>query len=389
MSEKDLYEILGVDRNADADTIKKSYRKLALKYHPDQNKDNPEAEAKFKEISHAYDILKDTQKKQMYDQFGERAFQNGGGGAGAGGPGGFGGFQGGGGFGDIFEEMFGDFMGGGGRAQQGRSSAMRGSDVQFSMDVSLEDAFNGKEANIRVPTVESCESCSGTGAEDGSGTENCSTCAGQGRVRAQQGFFTIERACPTCNGAGQIIRNPCRKCSGQGRLKGSKKLKVNIPTGIDDGRRIRISGEGEAGVRGGPAGDLYILISVKPHNLFKRSDSNLHCHVPIAFTSAALGGEVEVPTIDGKTAQVKIPAGTQSGQQFRLKGKGMPVLKSGAKGDMFVEIFVETPVNLSKKQTQLLKQFADESPKKGSPSNSPESEGFFSKVKDMWSDLKE
>lgn len=387
MAEKDLYEILGVDRGSDADTIKKAYRKLALKYHPDQNKDSPEAEAKFKEISHAYDILKDPQKKQMYDQFGERAFQQGGGGGGAGGPGGFGGFGGAGGFGDIFEEMFGDFMGGGGGGRS-RSSAMRGSDVQFSMDVSLEDAYSGKEANIRVPTVESCDACDGTGAEDGSGTETCTTCGGHGRVRAQQGFFTIERTCPTCNGQGQIIRNPCRKCNGEGRLKGSKKLKVTIPAGIDDGRRIRISGEGEAGVRGGPPGDLYILIGIKSHKLFKRQDSNLHCHVPIAFTTAALGGEIEVPTIDGKSANVKIPAGTQSNQQFRLRGKGMPVLKSGAKGDMFVEIFVETPVNLSKKQTQLLKQFDDEGPKKGT-SNSPESEGFFSKVKDMWSDLKD
>tara|TARA_R110002124_G_scaffold129483_1_gene290762 strand:+ start:58927 stop:60084 length:1158 start_codon:yes stop_codon:yes gene_type:complete len=385
MAEKDLYETLAVDRGADADTIKKSYRKLALKYHPDQNKDNPEAEAKFKEISHAYDILKDAQKRQMYDQFGERAFQGGGGG-GPGGGGGFGGTGNAGGFGDIFEEMFGDFMGGGGRSQ---SSAMRGSDVQFSMNVSLEDAYNGKEANIRVPTVESCEGCKGSGAADGSGTENCSTCAGQGRVRAQQGFFTIERVCPSCNGAGKIIRNPCQKCQGQGRLKGSKKLKINIPAGIDDGRRIRISGEGEAGVRGGPSGDLYILISVKAHDFFKRSDSNLHCRVPIAFTTAALGGEVDVPTIDGKSAQVKIPAGTQGGQQFRLRGKGMPVLKSGAKGDMFVEISVETPVNLSKKQTQLLKQFSDENPKKGGGSNSPESEGFLGKVKDMWSDLKD
>lgn len=387
MAEQDLYELLGVERGADADTIKKAYRKLALKYHPDQNKDNPEAEAKFKEISHAYDILKDPQKKQMYDQFGERAFQQGGG-AGAGGPGGFGGFGGAGGFGDIFEEMFGDFMGGGG-AGRSRTSAMRGADVQFSMDITLEDAFSGKEANIRVPTVEGCDSCNGSGAADGSGTETCGTCGGHGRVRAQQGFFTIERACPTCHGQGQIIRNPCKKCNGEGRLKGSKKLKVNIPAGIDDGRRIRIGGEGEAGVRGGPAGDLYILIGIKKHAFFRREDSNLHCRVPIAFTTAALGGEIDVPTIDGKSANVKIPAGTQSNQQFRLKGKGMPVLKSGAKGDMFVEISVETPVNLSKKQIQLLKQFESEGPQKGSSSNSPESEGFFSKVKDMWSDLKD
>ncbi len=380
MSEKDFYKILGIEKNADAAEIKKAYRKLAMKHHPDQNKDNPEAEEKFKEVSEAYEILKDEQKRAAYDRYGSAAFENGG--AGPGGAGGAGAFS------DIFEDMFGDFMGGRGGGNRGGSA--RGSDIQFSVSISLEDAYHGKETKIKIPVNDTCDGCKGSGAEDGSKAQDCSSCGGAGRVRAQQGFFTIERTCPSCNGAGSTIKDPCKKCNGTGQKHTNKTLKIKIPAGVDSGRRIRLTGEGEAGMRGGPRGDLYILISVKPHKLFKRENAHLYCRVPITVTKAALGGDIEVPTIDAKKSKVKIPAGTQNGQQFRLKGKGMTALRSETRGDMFIEIQVETPVKLDKKQQDLLRQLDKSiSNGKNASKHSPESSGFFKKAKEFWEDIKD
>lgn len=381
---KDYYETLGVPKSASAEDLKKAYRKLAMKYHPDQNKGNTEAEEKFKEVSEAYEVLKDQQKRAAYDRFGHAAFQQGG--AGGGGRGGASGFEGFSAFSDIFEDMFGDFMGGKG----GGTRSARGSDLQYTLEISLEDAFKGKEAKIKIPLNDTCDSCNGSGSQDGAAVERCSTCDGIGRVRQQQGFFTIERTCPTCAGNGSSIKNPCAKCGGEGRTKKEKTLKVKIPPGVDSGRRIRLTGEGEMGVRGADKGDLYILLSIKAHKFFRRDGVNLFCRVPITVTRAALGGDVEVPTIEGTPGTVKIPEGTQTGQQFRLKGKGMPSLRSEARGDLYIEIFVETPVNLDKRQQDLLRQldssFGDV--KKGNK-NSPESSGFFSKMREFWDDLKE
>jgi molecular chaperone DnaJ len=383
---KDFYSTLGVQKDASADEIKKAYRKLAMQYHPDQNKGNADAESKFKEISQAYDILKDEQKRAAYDRFGAAAFDGSMGGRPGGGAGfnpqDFSGFSSS--FTDIFEDMFGN-MGGRGREQQGR-----GQDVQYTLEITLEEAFKGKESVIKIPLNETCDACKGSGSEGNAGTETCATCDGQGRIRQQQGFFTIERTCPTCGGQGKIIKSPCKKCGGQGRVQKEKQLKVKIPPGVDHGRRIRLSGEGEAGVRGGARGDLYVLLAMKPHKFFKRDGANLFCRVPITIPRAALGGEIEVPTIEGSRAKVKIPTGTQTGQQFRLKGKGMTVLGSDARGDMFIEFFVETPVNLDKKQQELLKQLEKTmGDGKTANKNSPESSGFFSKMKDIWSDLKD
>lgn len=376
---KDFYATLGVDKTASDDDLKKAYRKLAMQYHPDRNKDDPKAEAKFKEISEAYDTLKDPQKRAAYDRYGTAGNPFGGGGMGGGA--GFGG----GSFSDIFDEMFGDIMSGGGR-RGGSNGPMRGSDVQFSLDITLEEAYKGKEAKIKIPTVDPCDSCNGSGAEDGAKPETCSTCNGSGRVRATQGFFTIERTCPTCGGNGSTISHPCKKCGGAGRMRGEKTQTISIPSGIDSDRRIRMAGEGEAGVRGGQRGDLYILINVKPHPLFKRDGANLHCRVPIPMTTAALGGSIEIPTIDGSKNTVKIPAGTQTGNQLRVKGKGMSVLRSDARGDLYIELFVETPVNLDKKQVDIMKQLDDTLEKSGRK-NTPESTGFFNKVKELWDDL--
>ncbi len=380
MSDKDLYKIIGVEKSADDAEIKKSYRKLAMKYHPDQNQDNPKAEDKFKELNHAYDILKDEQKRAAYDRYGNAAF-DGSMGGGAGGGGGFSGAGAGGNFSDIFEDMFGDFMGGGSRG----GGAARGSDMQYTMELSLEEAYKGKEAKIKIPVNDSCEECDGSGAKKGTSSNKCNTCKGAGRVRQQQGFFTVERTCPTCHGEGNIIKDPCKKCSGTGRVKKSKTLKVKIPAGIETGRRIRLSGEGEAGLRGGPRGDLYVMINVKPHKLFERDGTNIYCRVPITITRAALGGEIEVPTIEGTRTNVKIPVGTQTAQQFRLRGKGMTRLQSSTRGDMFIEIFVETPVNLNKKQQSLLRDL-DKSMNEGKNANknSPESSGFFKKIREFW-----
>jgi len=380
MAKQDYYELLGVSKDADASTLKKAYRKLAMKYHPDKNPDDKSAEQKFKDLNEAYEILKDDEKRAAYDRFGHAAFEQGG----PGGPGGFGGGGGGGGFADIFEEMFG---GGGGQGRGGHEQQHRGSDLRFNMDVSLEDAFKGKSTEIRVPTSVSCDTCDGSGAKKGTKPVSCATCSGAGRVRMQQGFFTVERTCPSCHGQGSVIKDPCRKCSGTGRVHKEKTLSVNIPAGVETGTRIRLSGEGEAGMRGAPAGDLYIFINVRTHKIFQREGANIHVRVPVPMTTAILGGSVEVPTVDGNRARINIPAGTQSGQQFRLRAKGMSMLRTTSRGDMFVEFSVETPVNLTKRQKEILEEFrelgGDET------THSPESGGFFSKVKDLWEDLKD
>jgi len=381
MAKEDFYATLGVGRDADDGEIKKAYRKLAMKYHPDRNPGDSDAEQKFKDVNEAYEILKDGEKRAAYDRFGHAAFEQG---AGAG-PGGFagGGFASG--FADIFDEMFGDFGAAGGR-RGGAQAAGKGADLRFNMEVSLEDAYKGKQTEIRVPTSVACESCNGSGAEGSSGPSACPTCQGHGRVRSQSGFFTVERTCPNCQGTGQVIKDPCRTCGGQGRTQKEKTLSVNIPSGVEDGTRIRLAGEGEAGLRGAPAGDLYIFLSLKPHRFFQRDGADIYCRVPIPMTTAALGGTVEVPTVDGTLARISIPTGTPTGHQFRLKGKGMSVLRSKARGDMFVQALVETPQNLTKKQKELLKEFEGES---DHAKHSPEAHGYFSKVKDLWEDLKE
>lgn len=386
MAEQDLYKIIGVEQSAGADEIKKAYRKLAMKFHPDQNKDNPQAEEKFKEINQAYDILKDEQKRSAYDRYGNAAFDGSMGGGGGGHPGGMGGA---GAFSDIFEDMFGDFMGGGGGGRRSNAPT-RGSDMQYTMEMSLEDAYKGRESTIKIPVNDSCSECDGSGAQKGTSSQSCGTCNGAGRVRQQQGFFTIERACPTCHGEGTFIKDPCKKCSGAGRVRKTKTLKVKIPAGVETGRRIRLTGEGEAGLRGGPRGDLYVMMNVRPHKLFQRDGANLYCRVPITVTRAALGGDIDVPTIEGKRSSVKIPSGTQTGQQFRLRGKGMSMLRSDSHGDMYINIFVETPVNLNKKQQDLLRDL-DKSMDDGKSAgkNSPESSGFFKKIREFWDDISE
>ncbi|TSD84521.1 molecular chaperone DnaJ [Mycobacterium sp. KBS0706] len=372
MAKQDFYDLLGVARGAGADEIKKAYRKLAMQYHPDRNPGDHAAEHKFKEINEAYDVLKDEQKRAAYDRFGHAAFD---GGAGPRGPGGAD-FSGG--FADIFEEMFGDFMGG--RRGGQRAQAGRGSDVRFNLEITLEEAFLGKQATVKVPSSVGCEVCDGSGAEPGSQPVTCPTCGGAGRVRASQGFFTVERTCPGCGGQGRVIKNPCRNCSGSGRVRKDKTLKVDIPPGVDDGTRIRLSNEGESGMRGAPPGDLYIFLSVRPHALFQRDGADLFCKAPIPMSTAALGGPIEIPAIDGGRAKITVPAGTQSGARFRLRGKGMSVLRSAGRGDMYVELQVETPVNLSKRQRELLEEFERE----GGGGTSPESQGFFAKVKEFF-----
>lgn len=376
MSKRDFYEVLGVERTVDDGVLKSTYRKLAMKYHPDRNPDNAEAETKFKEISEAYDCLKDGQKRAAYDQYGHAAFENGGGRG-----------RGGQGFGpdfgasmsDVFEDIFGDFMGGGGGGR-GRSSRMRGADLRYNLEIDLEEAFAGRTVDIDVPTLNACETCSGSGAKPGTGMSQCGTCNGHGKVRAAQGFFTIERTCPQCQGRGETMDQPCTDCSGQGRTQKSRTLSVDIPVGIEDGTRIRLADEGEAGVRGGPPGDLYIFVSVRPHDLFERDGADLYARVPIAMSVAALGGEFEVPTLEGARARVKVGAGTQPGQRVRLKGKGMPVLRSSQIGDLYVQLDVEVPQNLNKKQRELLEEFQ----KLSTGENSPTSTGFFAKIKGLF-----
>ncbi|CAM8670255.1 DnaJ DnaJ-class molecular chaperone with C-terminal Zn finger domain [Paracoccaceae bacterium] len=384
MAKRDYYEVLGAKKGASAEELKKAYRTKAKELHPDRNSDNPNAEAQFKEVNEAYDVLKDADKKAAYDRYGHAAFEGGMGGGGQ--RGGFGGGgQGdfGSAFSDVFEDLFGDFMGRGGGGGGGRSRAQRGSDLRYNLRVSLEEAYAGVPKTINVPTSIACDSCRGTGAEGGSEPTTCPTCSGMGKVRAQQGFFTVERTCPTCNGAGQIVKNPCKSCHGHGRIEKERALSVNIPAGVETGTRIRLAGEGEAGLRGGPTGDLYIFIEVKEHPIFQRDSAHLFCRVPISFATAALGGEVEVPTIDGGKARVKVPAGSQTGKQMRLRAKGMPALRGGGVGDMLLELAVETPVNLTSRQKELLREFEELS-----EDNNPEGRTFFSKVKGFWDGMK-
>ena len=385
MAKRDFYDVLGVARGASADEIKKAYRTKAKELHPDRNADDPQAEAKFKEVNEAYEALKDPDKKAAYDRFGHAAFD---GGAGARGPGGMGGRPGGPDFGsafsDVFEDLFGDFMGRGGAGAGGaRSRAARGSDLRYNLRIGLDEAYAGLQKTIRVNTLSSCGACQGTGAEGGAEPVTCPTCSGQGKVRAQQGFFTVERTCPTCGGMGQIVKNPCKVCRGAGRVEKERTLSVNIPAGVETGTRIRLSGEGEAGLRGGPAGDLYIFLEVKDHPIFQRDGLDLQCRVPISFGTAALGGEVEVPTIDGGRSRVKVPPGAQTGKSLRLRGKGMPALRGQGQGDMLVELVVETPVNLTARQKELLAEF-----ERLSEDNHPEGSSFFSKVKSFWDGMK-
>lgn len=382
MAKRDYYETLGVAKGASAEELKKAYRTKAKELHPDRNSDNPNAEAQFKEVNEAYDVLKDADKKAAYDRFGHAAFEGGGGGGGQrGGFGQQGDFASA--FSDVFEDLFGDFMGGGRGGGGGRARAQRGSDLRYNLRVSLEEAYKGVQKTISVPTSVACDTCRGTGAEGGAEPVTCPTCSGMGKVRAQQGFFTVERTCPTCNGAGQIVKNPCKVCAGHGRVEKERSLSVNIPAGVETGTRIRLAGEGEAGLRGGPTGDLYIFIEVRDHALFQRDGINLFCRVPISFTAAALGGEVEVPTIDGGASRVKVPAGSQTGKQMRLRAKGMPALRGGGVGDMMIELAVETPVNLTARQRELLREF-----EALSEENHPEGTSFFSKVKGFWDGMK-
>ena len=384
MAKRDYYEVLGVTRGASADEIKKAYRAKAKQLHPDRNKDCKVSEAAFKEVNEAYDCLKDDQKKAAYDRFGHAAFENGGG---FGTRGGQAHPDFGSAFADVFEDLFGDMMG---RRQGGgsRSRASRGQDLRYNLRVTLEEAFTGAQKAITVPGSVACAACEGTGAEGAVEPATCPTCSGMGKVRASQGFFTVERTCPTCNGQGQIVKNPCRECHGAGRVEKERTLSVNIPAGVETGTRIRLAGEGDAGMRGGPAGDLYIFIEVKEHAIFMRDGKMLACQVPVSMVTAALGGEIEVPTIDGGRSRVKIPPGTQSGRQLRLRGKGMPPLRhgpgmNGESGDMLIELSVETPVNLTARQRELLREFegikAD---------NSPETQGFFQKIKGFWDEMK-
>ena len=379
MAKRDYYEVLGLKRNAVELDIKNAFRKLAKEYHPDCNPGDEESERRFKEVNEAYEVLKDPRKRAVFDRYGLAAFEGGGGAGAAAGAGGYG-------FGadfsasmsEIFDDLFGEFMGG--RRGRGRTARERGADLSYNMEITLGDAYSGKVAQIKAPTSMTCEACVGSGAETGSSPVSCPTCAGYGKVRASQGFFTIERTCPNCQGRGEIIENPCPSCSGMGRVVRERMLSVNIPPGVEDGTRIRLAGEGEAGVRSGPAGDLYIFLSIVADEIFQRDGADLFCKVPITITTAALGGQLEVPTIDGGRARVKIPEGTETGKQFRLKGKGMPVLRSTLTGDLYVQVEIETPQNLTRKQRDLLKEFE----KASTDTTNPGLSGFAQRVKAFW-----
>ena len=378
MAKRDYYDVLGVTRSCDEKELKGAFRKLAMQFHPDRNNGDREAEVKFKEVNEAYEALKDPQKRAAYDRFGHAAFENG--------------ANGGAGFNadfaasmsNIFDDIFGDFMGGGRQRAAGgggRSSGReRGADLRYNMEITLEEAYAGRTAEIEVPSKVVCKNCSGSGARRGSSPRVCTTCDGHGRIRAAQGFFSIERTCPACHGRGEVISDPCPECSGGGRVTEERKLSVNIPAGIEDGTRIRLAGEGEAGLRGGPGGDLYIFLSIRPHAFFQRDGADIFCRVPISITTAALGGEFQVPTIDGGKTRVRVPEGSQTGKQFRLKGKGMPVLRTNRLGDMYIQIVVETPMNLSRRQRELLEEFE----KASSAETHPESTGFFARVRDFF-----
>jgi molecular chaperone DnaJ len=377
MAKQDYYATLGVAREAGTEDLKKAYRKLAMQYHPDRNPGDKQAEAKFKEVNEAYGILNDDQKRAAYDRYGHAAFEQGG-------PGGFSAgfdFAAGGGLGDIFDQMFGEFMGGRRGGGAGRTRA--GNDIRQSVEIELTEAFAGTKANLRVATRVVCDACTGSGSEDKNrAADTCPTCHGAGKVRAQQGFFLIERTCVTCGGQGRVIRNPCKVCRGAGTVQRERTLQVAIPPGVEDGTRIRLAGEGEAAGHGAPPGDLYVHVALRPHPIFQRDGANIFMRVPLRMTQAALGGDVEVPAIDGSKAKVKIPPGTQTGDQFRLRSKGFSVLRSAARGDMFIQVAVETPQHLTRRQKELLEEFEAEA--QGHGKGSPESEGFFSKVKEFF-----
>jgi len=376
MAKRDYYDVLGVSKSASPEDIKSAYRKLAVKYHPDKNPGDKAAEDKFKEASEAYGILSDKSKKENYDNFGgHAAFENGGGQGGFGGFGGFGGSD----FSDIFEDFFGDF-GGGGRRNSKRSSSNRGSDLRYDLSITLEEAYSGKKQNIQFSSSDKCSTCKGNGSKPGFSADRCTYCGGNGKVRSNQGFFTVQQTCPQCSGSGEEITNPCSDCGGNGIKQTSKKISVTIPKGVDDGTRIRLAGKGEAGSRGGANGDLYLFINVKSHELFKRSDENLFFEFPISIADAALGTTIEIPTIDGGKAKIKIPEGTQSGKQFRLKGKGMPYMRGSGTGDLYVQINTEVPISLNKEQKELLEKFREIENEKSNPSIKQ----FFKKAKSFW-----
>jgi len=378
MAKQDYYDILGVSRDAGDDDVKRAFRRLAKQYHPDRNPDDADAERRFKEVNEAYEALKDPQKRAAYDRFGHAAFDGGMGGGAHG-------------FGadftssmsEMFDDLFGEFMGG--RRERSRSGHERGIDLRYNMEITLAEAYEGKTAQIRVPGSVTCEACSGSGAKPGTKPTTCRTCAGSGRVRASQGFFTIERTCPGCQGYGEIIEDACAACGGSGRVTRERTLSVNIPAGVEDGTRIRLAGEGEAGLRAGPPGDLYIFLSIQPHEFFQRDGADLFCRVPIAMTTAALGGQIEVPSVDGTRARVKIPEGTETGRQFRLRGKGMPVLHSKSKGDLYIQVEVETPKSLNARQRELLQEFEAAA----TETTHPNSSGFFARVKEFFEGIGE
>jgi molecular chaperone DnaJ len=373
MAKKDYYEILGVDKSCDDKTLKSAFRKLAKEFHPDHNAGKPEAEAKFKEISEAYERLKNPESRAAYDRYGHAAFDGGGG------RGNYsGGFDGN--FSSAFSDIFNDFFGDFSNSTRSRETSNRGSDLRYNLEITLEEAYSGKSDTINVPMNTECTGCKGNGGENGEAPIVCPNCQGSGKTRASQGFFMIERSCTSCNGSGQIVVNPCKSCGGQGRVKKPKKLSINVPAGVEDGNRIRLSGQGEAGLRGGRTGDLYIFVSIKPHKFFQRDGSDLYCNVPVSMATAALGGQIDIPTIDGSKLSVSIPEGSQNNKHLRLRGKGMPILRQKNFGDLHLQISVETPVNLSKKQKQLLEEFQKISNEK----NNPVSDSFFKKLRDLW-----
>ena len=379
MTKRDYYEVLGVAKNASEADIKKAYRRLAMKHHPDRNPDDKSAEARFKEANEAYEILTDAQKRAAYDQFGHAGVDPSMAAGGRGPGGGFYGAAGSASFADIFGDVFGDIFGGGGGGARRGSQAFRGADLRYNLELSLEEAVKGTEVHIRVPTFESCETCLGSGAQPGTQASTCTTCGGHGQVRMQQGFFSIQQTCPACRGSGKVIKSPCNTCHGEGRVRGTKTLSVKVPAGVDEGDQIRLGGEGEAGQNGGPGGDLYVQVRLKPHDIFKRDGDDLHCEMPLSFVTAALGGELEIPTLDGR-ASLKIPAGTQTGQLFRLRGKGVRNVRSGQVGDLYCHAAVETPVSLTKRQKELLQEL-EASLQEGGGRHNPRTQSWMDKLK--------